>query len=815
MIPKQKLSINKKGKKWKEENVDYFERLALTSYSGNRTSNFRKLTNYDLYNGRFDPKDLEYVCNPLGMAKNGNEFPATLQHYDITSPAINALLGEEMARPDNAIVVSESTDVISRKKDTIKKSIRAKIEELFLAQVDPSTIDPENPPKFEELEKYNNYNFEDLVESQANKILKALKRKLSTKNLFYKGWKDALIAGEEIYWVGIVNGEPVVRRCNPVNINVILANDSDFIDEADAVIETREMTVSQILDEFGDDMTSAEVTRLEELVGNPANTVGASGNPFTAGANGAAIDGGGGSTQGNTFNSMAIRVVRVEWKSLREVGFYKFKDESGAEQEMMVDEMFSLSEEDKLAGNTVEWIWVGEAWEGTKIGTDIYVNVQPKVNQRKSLENPHKCTLGYSGLIYNATNSVSISLVDRMKPYQYLYNILMYRLELAFASDMGKIMLMDISQIPRAEGIDPEQWLYYMKATKVAFINPFEEGKGKFAGQRSTFQNFTSIDMSLANTIQQYVNSLEFIKQQMFYISGVDPARLGQQSADAGLGTTQMNLQQSANVTRPWVEGHNGVKERVYTALIECAKIAYREGKTTQYVLDDMIIDLLEITAELENADFNVYVTNAVRDQQSLDMMKQLFQSALQYDKATLSDIAKVAQSTSVSDIQRMLERSEQAKYERDAQAQEAQQQTAQQQMQLQKQMHDEQLAENEKDRQLKQYEVDANNETKLRQAEINIYAKREDVDLNSNGIPDPAEIADQALRERDQQSKAFIESQKLLQQKDATDKNLELEREKLKVKMETEKLKSETALKVAKENRTNMEIKANKKPKK
>ena len=35
------------------------------------------------------------------------------------------------------------------------------------------------------------------------------------------------------------------------------------------------------------------------------------------------------------------------------------------------------------------------------------------------------------------------------------------------------------------------------------------------------FNQFQTIDMSLSNTIQQYINTLEFIKQQVFFLSGV------------------------------------------------------------------------------------------------------------------------------------------------------------------------------------------------------------------------------------------------------------------------------------------------------
>jgi hypothetical protein len=824
MLPQQKLPLNQKGDKWREECVRYFENLSYTNYSGNRATNYRKLINYDLYNGRFNKADLAYVCEPMGITTENRQFPAQLQHYDIISPAINTLIGEEMSRPDNSIVIAENKDVINRKKDTAKKKILAHLQELLMAEIDPSTVDPNNPPKFEELEKYANYNFQDLVESQASKILKHLKRKLNTRILLNRGWKDALIAGEEIFWTGLVNGEPVTRRVNPVNVNVILANDSEYVDDALAVVEVRLMSVPQIIDEFGDDLKPNDIKKLEDQAKDPQNRFPMNKN-FSLGPDG--VD----NTSNyplfasqviqNNQNSMSLRVVRVEWIGMEKIGVYKFKDENDQEQEQVVSEIFKLTPDDLTVGNTVEWFWINQGWEGTKIGLDMFINIKPKVNQRRRLDNPYYTRLGYQGLIYNSTNSISVSLVDRLKPYQYLYNIIAYRLELAFASDMGKIMLMDLAQIPRSEGIDVEQWMYYLKAMKIGFINSFEEGKGKFTGQKSTFNQFQSIDMSLTNVIQQYINTLNYIKQQIFYLSGVDLTRLGQSTPDQAVGTNQMNLQQSANVTRCWVEGHNAVKERVYTALLECAKIAYREGLEAQYVMDDLTVDMLSIEgSDIENAEFGVFVSNSARDQASLEAMKQLFQTALQADKANLSDIAKVLTSDSMSDLTRMLEKNEAATAQRGQEAAKAQQDH-------EKEITVMQLDEKQKDRDLKEFEVTENNRTKIEVAEIGTYFQAPGTDADANGVPDILEIAKHDLevqkfqeeklrsqldhtKEKDQHSKEIslkekeltqhktLEEKKLAAEKHRTntdkqiaDKDAKLKEKELKAKIAIEKIKA------------------------
>lgn len=818
-LPRQRIAFSAKNEDWKRDTINYYESLSYGSTTSNRNSNFNKKINYDLFNGKFNKADLEYVCNPLGLTDN--EFPATLQHYDIVSPPLNLLIGEETKRNDNCIVVSGSPDDIGRKQKSLLEKIKASLQDHLIGSIDPSTIDPNNPPPTpEEIIKYSKHNLSDLIESQANKILKYLKKYLNTKEIFKKGWKDALITAEEIYWTGINNNDVMLRRVNPLNVTVILDGDTDYIDDATAVIEVRMLAPSTILDEFGDKLTPAQVTQLEEMsmrytsAGPSPNN-----NPtFTIDQQGAVVDTGLSnfssinSTAGS-FNSQLIRVVRVEWKSFKKIFHLTYTDEDGESQEKMVDESFKLSLfKEAYPDAKAEEIWINEAWEGIKIGKDIYLDVKPKENQRRRMDNPYYCKLGYVGLLYNSTNSKSVSLLDRLKPYQYLYNIISYRLELAFASDQGRIFLMDLAQIPRSEGMDIERWMYYMKAMKIAFINSHEEGKkGSMTGKTSNFNQFQSIDLSLANQINQYIQTLDYIKQQIAFISGVSPQRLGAISNQELVGNVERSVQQSALITEYLFDSHDEVKRRVYTALIECAKIAFKDGLKTQFVLDDMGIELLDIEElELENSEFNVFMSNSSKDLQIVEHLKQLAQIALQSDKADLSTIIDTMINDSPKDMVRTIQRGEQNKYARDKAIQDQQAQIQQAQIKAQQDAIAKQMEDKDKDRMLKQYEVDTNNETKIQVAQIGVYARQQELDQNNNGIPDPIELGKLSLDERELASKNFTEAMKLDHAKAIKDKELSIKEKEMNHKKEIENKKIE-AIRLQNENQIELANKEDK----
>jgi len=820
-LPSQKTPMSAKNTAWKKSTLDYYTNFRYTSGSSLRTDRNNKIINYDLYNGKLNQADVEKICDPLGYS--GNTFADRFQHYDKTSEPIRLLIGEESARPDNQLVISESPTDINRKQTQLKDKIVELLKQQLMAEIDPSTVDPDNPPPTpEEVLKAERYSPSDMIESKSNKILKILKKKLNTKWLFNQGFKDVLIAGEEIYWTGILNGEPAIRKCNPLNITVILDDDSVFIDDAIAVVEERMLTVPSILDEFGDELTATEITKLEEYargVNGQFNTAGGWEPTFTIEQNTRTMNGvtPTSSFQGNNVNNSALRVTRVEWISMKKVGTLSYTDvETGTLVEELVDEtmtttMFNTFKEFNPDAE-IEWFWINEAWEGVKIGHDIYIGIRPKPNQRRRMDNPYYCKTGYTGFISEATNSRSVSLVDRIKPYQYLYDIIAFRLELAFSKDQGKIFLMDIGQVPRSEGIDIDRWLYYLKEMGIGFVNSFEESnKGTKQGQLSSFNQFQAIDLSLAQSIQQYINYLDYIQQQIYYVSGITPQRLGSVNQNELVGNVDRAVNQSSLITEYLFEAHTEVKRRVYTALIEVAKIAWRKGKVSQIVNDDLTIDLLNLEEfEFENSEFGVFVSNLSKDKEIKDRLVQLTQIAMEQGKADLSTIIDTILNDSPKDIIATLTRAEEATYQRQKEEQEAQQQMQQANIEAQQQMHAEDLEQKQADRDLKQYEIDSNNATKIQVAEINVYSRQMDLDQDNDGIPDPIEIGKLALEGQNAASKAFIEQSKLNNDRDKNDKQLAIKEKEFKAKQEIENKKIE-AIKI--QNKNQIEL-ANKKAK-
>ena len=476
-FPVQKLPMSKKTKEWKENCVDYIiGKSGFSNGGGNngRTRYEEMQTYYDLYNSIYNEKDLLYVTNPF---KQKDGFPATAQDYNIIKPKIDLLLGEETKRPFNFKVVRTSDNATSEMQEKAKQMLTDYIMGMITAN-----MGQEEAMRFqqaiqsgeilppEQIQKYLNKDYKDIAETTAYHSLNYLKNKLNITHEFYKGWKDALIAGEEIYYVGIVNGDPYLERVNPLYFSYDQSADLEFIHDSDWCCRKMIMSATEIYDRFYDKMSESQLNELLEMIEdtsrggiNPEMRKSSLDYPHikTHSIN---------SLNSNPFEgSDNINVWHCCWKSFKKIGFITYQDpETGEIDEVQVDESYKVTGFEL----NVEWSWIIEVWEGYRVGEDLYIGIQPLEYQHISADNLNSQKLPYTGVVYNNTNSSPRSLVSMMKPLQYMYIVLWYRLELAMARDKGKVPVIDVTQIPKSMGIDVNKWMHYLGALGVAFINP-------------------------------------------------------------------------------------------------------------------------------------------------------------------------------------------------------------------------------------------------------------------------------------------------------------------------------------------------------
>lgn len=792
-LPPQKISYAQKTtgtfqstqRPWGEINVDECIRGVHKNQNYRRSSFRNKRRNYNLFNNKIDESDFEHVTKPFEICdKSGKrldlKFPATLSAYDIISPYFRLLFGEDSKRYFQPVIRVINEDAISEKEENEKKVIMDALTNILNQSLNPDE-QKETP---EQILKYSTYNIQDLREKQANELIDYYRHFLNLDTIFTEGWKDFLIAGEEIYRIDEVAGEPKVIRVNPLEVFFVLPNNSSIIDDAEIICEHNRMSVGQIVDEFYEVLKPGQIDELEtnfQSTNYPLVEYAPISNTLDELPVVDSIH------SLSTYSGMGIDVYRVRWASFKKIGSLHYIDEDGKEQEKEIDETFKLNTDDPSMW--IEWFWVKEYWQGVRIGRDMYLNISPLKFRFSKGDNLSKCSSGYVGSICDADNSASTSLMDRLVPWFYMYLIVWYRTELLMAANQGSIALIDVSLIP--DGWDISQWLYYATAMKFGFVNSFNEGmRGERKGQLNQSTQNKQLNLDTGDSIQHHISMLQFLEKKIQDTAGITPQRLGAIQNDELVGNTERAVVQSSHITESYFFLHNQTKIRVLDHLLEVAKEGLiGRSKKIQYMTDDIQSILSTIDGDkLSTADYGIFISNSAKDQEALAAVKQLLQAAIQNDKINMSEVLDVYNSPSIAVLKNAMRKAEQDRIKQQQASEKAQMDHEKSLQQFQVNMQDKMFSHEDMNKQL-------DRENKIEVEQIKSFLGQMDQDLDDDGIPDQVEIAKISL----ERSRLEFDKMKANLDSSKEDKKIALEKDKIRAQERMGDKNNETKIKVAK----------------
>lgn len=727
-FPPQQLSYSRKNKAWRKKCVDFGDDHSLLHYHLARKSVFAMKINYDLLNGKIHMDDMKLLINPYDL--DASFIPDNIQHYPIVNSKLRVLRGEESERLFDYRVVVTNPSAVSEIEREKNEEVNAKLQQLV---ADTSQSEEEFMQELENLSDYFQYEWQDKREQRANMLLNHYVKELDVYQLSNRGFVDAYTVGEEAYQCDIVGGEPVLWKIDPRKMRVIKSGASNKIEDADMIILEDYWSPGKVIDVFYDQLSKEDIKEIENAPDNMGSTYADSMDnvdPRYGFVPNVDIDWTAGDAKIDPYQLFDnqldttllpydmngnIRVLRVYWKSRRKIKKVKSYDpETGEEQ-------FDFRTEDYIIdpdkGEEEQTFWVNEAWEGTKIGSDIYVNMRPRPVQYNRLSNPSRCHFGIIGSIYNINDDEPFSMVDMVKPYSYMYDIYHDKLNKLVARNMGKVIEMDFAKVPK--GWDADKWLYYLKVNGIAVVDSAKEitygpATGKIAA--SLNNNSSGVrDASLGNEIQQFISLLSWIDDQVGQLLGISKQREGQISNRETVGGVERATLQSSHITKWLFFIHENLKKRVLECLLETAKIALKgRKKKFSYILSDGAEKIMEIDGdEFAECDYGLIVDNSNGTQELNQKLDTLAQAALQNQMLNFSTMMKLYTTTSMAEKQRVVEAFEKKTLEQQQQQQQAQLQQQQQEMQINAQI--------EQQKQQMEYQMHReDNETKVLVARIN-----------------------------------------------------------------------------------------------
>ncbi len=678
-LPRQKLPIKQKNKKWREECVDgYINLSANTSSFSKRRDDLRRF--YDMYNGYIEDSDYSQLLKPYG--KTRKNFPSTLRNFPIIKPIIDLLLGEKAKRPLNFSVSVLNGNAVTRKEEAKNEAIYRNLQQHFSNKAAEAGIDTGMDPAEvelpQQLEELFNNTYVDNRAIMGQNALSYIMAREEVKDKLDKAWFHYLVSGEVYTHRGVRGGDPFYEVLNPVDVDYDLDPDLEFVEDGDWALVRKFVHASTIIDHYHEFLSEEEIVSLEEPhgMGNshiPWLSVGATG------------------PNANQFNNRLIEVINIYWKSRKRIGFVTYMDqETGETEEIEVEDGFRMPKELKEQGGKLEWLWVNEVWKGTKIDGRIFVDINPVPNQRQSLENPSICKLPINGRRYSDINSDNISLVSLGIPYQLTYNVYKYRLELAIARSKDIIAQFDINMIPKKWDMD--KFMYYVEGTGIAWVDYNKEGV------QLSPQHQSVLDMSI-KTIEQYIALLDTIMQEWEKLSGVNRQRQGEVGAYEGKSTSQQAIIQSSHITEDLFRKFGRMEQRDLQALLDYSKEAWLTGKKASFIMPDGATEFLDLeTMEHMEAEYGIWVTDSGEETEKLEIAKQMSQAMIQ-NGLPASAVLEMLDSKNFAQIKSKLKAAEAQQEELAQQQQKAEQEQAQMQMQMEEAKLENENMNKEKDR--------------------------------------------------------------------------------------------------------------------
>lgn len=580
----------------------------------------------------------------LQKAEDGSQLPAIFLSLNTIPTKVELLIGELEARGYEIKVKALNKEAISRK---LEEKERLRVERRLqpvMREIEAQTGIPTSPDEYipqtdKELDEYIDLTFKDKAEIIMESALKYLAKKNGWDEERTALFRDAIVVNRCFVRNEIVKGVPRARRVSPLNMIIDPTCQTDTLEDATYWGEIEYLSIGAAAERFN--LTDDEIQQVYTSYNQWTSTVG----------NGSV---------GNAQDNYAFRTIannRVRW--FKEVNGQMrvlvcravWDDYKILKRKHEVNEKYGTEHlqeiTDKVRNRDVSNIITSkmEVWrQCTIIGGKITRQWGECENQARDISTLEVTEPPYKGWIPNFTTGRGVSKVERMASIQLNKDIAMYNMSVAMTRAGAKGMVYDLSMIPA--GWTPEQAMKYMRVFGIMFINSKESQS--MPGATNTFKEF---DMTLSDSIGQYINIMQFYDNEMDKISGVSPERQGILPGSSTSPTAQQSaLTQSNLITAPYYNGFMRFNERVLNQQAKLAKIAFAHApELFAPVVGSSGIDFLKEHIDMDLDEFGTFVTVAPPMFSDRRYLENALNIVLQGDASFVGDYLSIMMEPDIS----------------------------------------------------------------------------------------------------------------------------------------------------------------------
>ena len=815
---------------WLEEWVDYYD--AGYNHNGEDQNIEKILLNYRLWNGRgIESSTVESPINSTILQEEGLYFnDEDIPHHDILIPIGKSLHGQQQLMSFKPLVTdSSATNVNAKKKkklqlrqewlqETIINPIKEQAYQEWLLENqvnDMQSLQPEQQQEAQQqidersksmtpkdIDRYLAEEYKSPSEMQLQQITEHIIRRDKLKYWTDENFKHLIISGKEIYDTGIRNNKAYTRILNPIGFRCGGPSDAHFIEDMDFGVYEEYITISQLFNDHGAEITPAMLKKLEKIhfqQGSPRYNRGEFPEPMNTrvaqfDAQTGFFDNAPhlGTKEGQAFlrglyskfgsgnyaEIEGLRRVKVVLKSLDKLKLVdRYDRENNKYTQFWVADNYEKNPHKDIR---VREVWLPKVYMCEKVGLGsdaLYFNKGAAPNQYRSINNPHDVKLCFMGSEYSKLfgNTENVAPLDLGKPWQDKFNIKLAKITERESLDIGSI-------IGVATGLKPKDWTWgkWLMMAKYGHILPLDTSNEDINGIDG--QMFKSMNLSQLQNIAADLQQLDWYRNQAALAMSYNPARLGQIVPQAAVSNTRENIQQSTYQTQDIFTLHNEIVERVLNRHILNEREALKDNDfVASYILDDMSRADLILDKELfDLSEIGIVLRNNSEDFNTLNNIKSLGQAMIQNQMITFPEFIRLQLANNMSDALNIAERAEKKMLDRQQELQQSQAQQAQQIEAMKKEMMQIQMQ-----FEAQQKQLDRENKLQVVAVDSTKFAQQQDADKNNQLDTIQKEIF---IKEKEvQENEKDRELQRELKEQEFKNK-LEIERIKAKNKPTTSK---------------------------
>lgn len=616
-FPDQTIPETEKDEDFHKKHVENYVTYSLSSSYNDQRKEMLKL--FRGYNAELSTEEAELTKKIT--CPHGFDLGVEYVVYPLIQSKIEQIVGEFIQRPlrrkTYVIDKKSKNKKFDQKLDMLSEQIMRDINKNIKEDLgfEPETKNPE----MEIPENIEEHDFKNVAEEIADSLLKIFLDVRKEKHKLKQMFTDYCIVDRAHAVLDKKGGFTTARKVHPLDCDYDLDPYKVVQDDHEYFFENYFLTENEIYNTFPE-LTKEQKLQVREIFSSFSDTDSANYDSENLGV----------SQKYNgwvqTSNKVhRLRLVSAMWKSRKKVSIKVNTINENLKVYKKVKEE-EIRKKDKI--ETID----GEMPRFIKmLGPDLVLDFGVMPKRYSSIDDPYSCQLPVVSIVRDNTVGTSLikSVAAKLYQLQQIASEVLFEIRVALKSaGDSRVLVYDAAQTPNEfssggfqNGLD--RVMHHIKKDKLMIIN------SKQKGANSSFNQFTSLDLSQKGAIQDLFNGLAIIEDLASKFVGIAPEREGQvgqyQTASGTDKAVRGSLARTEVIFTPFDEFVQALLEKV----ILKGKEDYEKGEVIHYIFGEMKTKFLTMFEDFFLADFGLYLSDARKDKEAADRIDRAAEMAL------------------------------------------------------------------------------------------------------------------------------------------------------------------------------------------